>query len=140
MNSYQAKNGFKTFVITLSLALVVFSALYYVISDSASTVNIEDDLESSNQLAQNTSVFEDLNKNVQAQPAPAVLAGADSMEDDTMETTESTTPVPDGGTTEVTYALMLTTVLFSFAAYNFAKGPRRLALESFEERVTRNLD
>ncbi len=138
MNSYQAKNGFKTFVITLSLALVIFSSLYYLITDSTSNVNIEDDLESANQLAQTDSkpsVFEDISKESAVNALPVVLAGADST-----ETTQTTTAVPDTGTAGITYALFTSTALLAFGAFAVGKGPRKLALSSFEERVIKKLD
>ena len=138
MNSYQAKNGFKTFVITLSLALVIFSSLYYLVTGSSSNVNIEDDLESSNELAQaesKPSVFEDISKESAANTLPVVLAGADST-----ETTETTTAVPDTGTAGITYALFASTALLAFGAFVVGRGPRKLALSSFEERVIKTLN
>lgn len=42
MNTYQAQNGFKTFIITLSLSLVVFTAIYYVSSANNDVTGIKD--------------------------------------------------------------------------------------------------
>ena len=35
MNSQSAKNGFRTFILTLSVSLIVFSLIYYAISNTS---------------------------------------------------------------------------------------------------------
>lgn len=148
MNNTQAKNGFKTFIITLSISLVIFSALYYVITDSSPEVNIEDDIVqvSSVEVVEEEeapTVFSTIAMEsgkssypVSETPSsPVVLSGAD-----TTETTESTSPVPDTGSSEITMGLLVSVVILTLGTYLIKLGPRNLALSSFENRVKKELD
>lgn len=146
MNNAQAKNGFKTFIITLSISLVVFSALYYFITDSSPEISIEDDnVEVSSVEVVNEddpSVFGTIAMESKTIPATgqqaAVLAGTDVV--DTTETTQSTTPVPDTGSTQITMGLLVSFVILSLGTYLIKLGPRNLALASFEQRVKRQIE
>ena len=85
-SSNQSKNGFKTFLITVSLSLVVFSALYYVITDSRDNVDIEEETQNS----QAQSVPE----TPKPQPTPAQVAAntpepAPAASEETQEQQES---------------------------------------------------
>lgn len=53
-NSTQAQKGFKTFLLTLSISLIVFSVIYFVITNnSSSKVNLDANVESNAQQAAN---------------------------------------------------------------------------------------
>ncbi len=146
MNNAQAKNGFKTFIITLSISLVAFSALYYFITDASPEISIEDDNVEVSAVdvvnKEDSSVFETIameSKTVPAgSPQAAVLAGTDVV--DPVETTQSTTPVPNTGSTQITMGLLASFIILSLGTYLIKLGPRNLALASFEKRVKRDLE
>lgn len=138
----QAKNGFKTFVVTLSVSLVIFSAIYYFVTDYSSDVDIEnyDDSIGANVKGDSDSketVFGTINAG-DANPvdtsktAPRVLA-----EEDTIETTESTVPDTGSGTLVGT---ILGVGSLAAAGYAILVGPRNLAMAGFENKVLRGLD
>jgi hypothetical protein len=139
-NSIQAKNGFKTFMLTLVVSLFVFSIVYYIASDTSSKkVDIEENnvtgsVSKPATVAANTSgsAFEDLSKQKMNVPQRAVLAGS------TVETTQSTIPVT--GSTEITYAFLISMIAIFAGAYYLVFYPRKRALAEFEDRVTRDLD
>lgn len=149
-NSTTAKNGFKTFILTLAISLVAFSVIYYVQTEVATKVSIENS-DTVGQL--NT----DSTKKVAVVPAAVETAPAEAsifkvLADDktvvakrvvlggatTTETTQST--VPATGITEITYAFILSISLTLFGAYLFIYEPRRKALLSFERSVKRDLN
>jgi hypothetical protein len=141
--STQAKNGFKTFILTLSVSLVIFSAIYYFITDYSSNVDIEsfdssmgdsqgvmDESDKSEGMG--SSVFATINaSDVDAAPRQ-VLGGAD-----TGETTEST--VPDTGS-ETLLGTMLGVGFFAAAVYVAFVGPRKLAIQNFESNMLKGSD
>ncbi|KKS21063.1 MAG: hypothetical protein UU80_C0035G0003 [candidate division WWE3 bacterium GW2011_GWA1_41_8] len=141
-NSTQAKNGFKSFILTLSISLAVFGLIYYLATYSTqSNVDIEDmtpaQAETSTELSANTnmgqvvreSVFEDLKDQEVNVPKREVLAGTD-------EVTEST--VPETGSTEITISLLLSVIIAALGGYLLFIGPRKKALDNFERRVKKN--
>jgi hypothetical protein len=153
----QAKNGFKTFIVTLSVSLVVFSALYYVVNDVSGNVDIEDyqaiekkavafEVEKEVKGAKTESAF-GLLANTTPLEEPQVLAGTDdatTTTDTTTATTTTTTTATTDETVESTVpetgsaTLMGTLVsvgLFSVALYFILVGPRKFALASFEDRA-----
>lgn len=144
-NSETAKNGFKTFILTLVVSLIVFSAAYYMLSGSFKSVNIEENPQLSqkdsdtqkNILASTSgsSAFEDLSKQKMQVPQKVVLAGATSA-----ESSQSTTPVPNTGTTEITFGLIFSALILGLGVYLIYLGPRRLALSNFEKDVLNDLD
>ena len=90
MNSTtQAQKGFKTFILTLVVSLLVFSALYVVINEdpSAETLGVEEKASSEEQMQ--GSVFEELVSQKTEVETRTVLAGADDT---------SGTTTPDGDT------------------------------------------
>ena len=137
MNNNQATNGFKTFLITLVISLVVFGAAYYLITENSpgtSTENIEasaPDARVTNaqidRSEQRAATFNDLayaNKS-----EGVVLAGTD-------ESTQTSSPVPATGS-NTTYMLLLSTILLAGSIYFFLLNPRKLALSHFEKNATR---
>ena len=149
-NEQQAKNGFKTFVVTLSVSLVIFCALYYLITGFSNEINIEDSTASSgvgnttvvykpNEVAESedvkgattqASVFNEIAQAPVGGQAATVL----SEHDETVETTEST--VPETGS-ETMLGVIMTVAAFSAVAYFLLIGPRNLALSGFEKEITR---
>jgi len=141
MYSDQAKNGFKTFVVTLSVSLLLFGALYYLITDFSSDIDIEDtsagkpttvayDPSTVKGTTTQNSVFKDITETpVKTKPA-TVLAEADDTTTTTEETTEST--VPDTGS-ETLIGTVLAMGFFSAAVYILVVGPRKFALAGFEK-------
>lgn len=144
-NSYQAKNGFKTFLVTLVISLGVFGLVYYLTSYPTYEVDIESstggesvgvvesaksDLVSDDPVKVEKSPFGELNTQTPDVPRRTVLAGADTTE----ETTESTTPVPDTGMMGMTVSLFASLLVLAGGLYYIYLGPRSLALKSFEDR------
>lgn len=147
-NSEVAKNGFKTFIITLTVSLVLFSIVYYFVTGSSKDIDIEQqDLqvakssavagvttstptEVTGPIAADTSVFYDLATTKMNEPAKAVLAGA----------TESTTSVPSTGSTEITWGFLLSVLALGFGSYLIFLGPRKAAIQHFETKVFKDLD
>jgi hypothetical protein len=162
-NSEVAKNGFKTFLLTLTLSLVLFSVVYYLATDTAPDVDIEagsaaefvESLPEPTVPASET-VTEDVPHNPEELVAAQVQVSADAPVSafsdisrrpldvdsqkvlgagDIGETTQST--VPATATLSVTYAFIITvsTVLVGFYLMISSK---KKALVSFENRVKRD--
>lgn len=151
-NSYQAKTGFKTFIITLVISLVVFSSLYYIATSSGSDTSVpEDGADKQTSMDTNENTNTDTNRKVASAEdysvfevlaaedtkvsdtggkGGAVLAGAD-------ESTEST--VPDTGSNTMMVASVMGIGLLSFAGYILINNPRKLALSTFEKKATKDL-
>lgn len=149
MNEYTAKNGFKTFVLTLGVSLLFFGLVYFLLNaNTGESENIDDaKMNTTNEevLGTTTEAPQEQAKEEEVKPeekptvfaeiakikpnvvAPAVLAGA-------TQTTQSTVPVT--GTTSVTLGFMSAVSLLAFSAYTLVKGPRNAALKSFERDVT----
>ena len=153
MNNEQAKNGFKTFVVTLFVSLVIFGALYYLITGNSKTVNIDSysavtktetvaynpegpsqegevwyDAKNVKGVGSERSYFGNLTDTPVDNAAPTVLAGAD-------EATESS--VPDTGSNTLAGTIFVLGS-FSVALYAILVFPRKFALSGFEKEVTRN--
>jgi hypothetical protein len=145
-NSESAKKGFKTFILTLSISLMVFSAVYYILSSYGTDTGMSgvQDNEVANAMItekkespgvqgakDEKTVFGEivnkkpLDKTLEVQ---AVLAGATSAP----ETTQSTTAVPGTGYTEMTIGLILSLILFIGAMIYNLMNPRKMALSKFE--------
>ncbi|MFC1722425.1 hypothetical protein ACFL0C_02125 [Patescibacteria group bacterium] len=166
-SSTQAQKGFKTFLLTLVISLVVFSAIYYIINsggDSPSSYKDSTDDESSfvkEELTSPDKVVVDTSKNesvtlgdsskrsvfgeLAAQPVEEVdaeprqvLAGADVTTEEVEEVSETT--VPETGIFSPTIGLVLSTIALSIGAYLVFLGPRKLALSSFEKKVLDDLE
>jgi hypothetical protein len=137
-NSTVAKNGFKSFILTLAVSLLVFSVIYYVQTSSSNKVNIESTDKTTQANAdspavpatENKSAFKDIKASDQAVAERVVLGGA-------TETSEST--VPGTGVTGITYAFAVSVGMVLLGAYLFIYEPRRRALLDFEKRVKRGL-
>lgn len=152
----QTGKSFKTFILTLSISLIVFSAVYYFISESSDggsgTLGAKS---SATTPVKEVSVFKELSETPSNVEERAVLAltdaigdGTDStvpaattpattttVEEDTAvaETTSSTVPVT--GVTETTVGLVLSMLAFAVGFWVIKKDSRKLALRSFESNV-----
>ena len=142
----QAKSGFKTFVVTLSVSLLLFGALYYLITGFSQEIDIEDSSASTDG-GETTVVYNasDANKEVMgattqssvfgeiaqapvnAHPETVLAAGVFA------KTTES--PVPATGSNTL-LGITMAVASFSAAAYVLLIGPRKLALSGFEREIT----
>ncbi len=156
-NSHQAKNGFKTFLVTLIISLGVFAAVYYLTSYPSYEMDIEETTggkttekevssDKGKQLGManqkevgEASPFAELNSKEYDVRPREVLAGADEISDEGLpegftapETTQST--VPDTGTLGMTISLFVSLAILSGGFYYVYLNPRKLALQSFEDQ------
>jgi hypothetical protein len=158
-NSESAKRGFRTFILTLSVSLIVFSAVYYALTTYNSNGNSSGERsETANELGSGvikendvagegslgdedspsvkgtkdkSTVFSEIvGKKPQVQ-VQQVLAGATSAP----QTTQSSTSVPITGFPEMTVGLMLSLGLFIGAMVYNLINPRKIALSSFEKKM-----
>ncbi len=144
-NAQTAKNGFKTFIITLVVSLTVFGFFYYVLSARTKTPDIEKETSSAitnskDTLAlsvnpnssedQVTSPFKDLSQNKMEIKKKVVLS----------ESTQSTSSVPDTGGTGITMGLIISSVILLLGFYVVYIGPRKYALNRFEKKVLDDFD
>ena len=142
-----AGKSFKTFMLTLSISLIVFSGVYYVLTmNSSSPESHEVSMVSkSGQNAQVAQVVTDNQKSVFGEIAArtpevmgaAVLAGATGPV--ATQTTQSAGNL-NTGTVSVTFGLVGSLVLFLIALVIVSRNPRKLALISFEKSITKGLD
>ena len=142
-NTESAKKGFRTFILTLSISLIVFSGVYYLltnygdngfdsgnVSKTEIVENVAPEEEPNVQGAKDEkTVFGDIvNKKPVSRPQE-VLAGATSAP----QTTQSTTSVPATGYTEMTVGLIFSFLLFVGAMVYTSMNPRKMALSKFEK-------
>ncbi len=148
-NSTQAQKGFKTFLLTLSVSLIIFSVIYYVITNSSTrTESLPKDVVGSvtetqkEQVAptpdkkEDESTFGKLAYQQVNVESRAVLAGATVS---TSSTSQTTTSVPQTGMVGVTFGLVTSGLLFILAMTMISKDPRRLAMNSFERKTLKKL-
>jgi hypothetical protein len=156
-NSAQAKNGFKTFIATLVISLILFGVIYYLLTGGTGVISIESDPVGVSEGAvaqlietdeESESVFGSLAR--QSVPRGAVLSETDEADfvymDDflnemaTMEqASPSTVPVPETGFSGMTYALIISSMISVLGIYLLIIEPRRRALSGFERKVLRDL-
>lgn len=151
--SDQAKKGFKTFLITLSVSLVLFSFIYYIVTDSKQDINLDDSTPSKEVSAAVTptpevkgdstvadakvdssnekSLFAELTTTTSSTNQRTVLAGT---------TQSSQSSVPSTGVDSITYALVASSILLAGGVLYYIYGPRKVAINSFEREVIRSLD
>ncbi|MDC0449226.1 hypothetical protein OAL67_01320 [bacterium] len=148
-NSQQAQKGFRTFVLTLSVSLIVFSVVYFLVNQPTITSDSSDEVLGTTTVEEE-SVFGALSVQRKDVSSGSVLAGAAIAEEDLLgstpvvpetpvveESTEST--VPDTGTVGITAGLISSCVVFGAGLFVIYKDPRRLALLGFERKVTSDL-
>ena len=142
--STSAASSFRTFILTLSVSLIIFSVIYYFMSSSGNNLEVfENSLSDSSiaevekkavQGAKSESIFGEIVAKDPDTQARFVLSGADEA----IETTESTTTVPETGMFSVTVGLISAFVLFLGSLIVISSDPRKLALNTFEKSVTRD--
>lgn len=135
-----AASSFRTFILTLSISLIVFSAIYYVMSSSGMDTDVFENSLSDSSVTEKSvkgtsseSVFGEIATREPETQARFVLAGTDEVE----ETTQSTTTVPETGILSVTTGLFGALIFFIAGIIVVALNPRKLALDTFEKTVTR---
>ena len=150
----QAKKGLNTFVLTLSISLIVFSTIYYFMTsnsvedesftDSSDKVTVVQEPVMNDNPASSETVFGSL---AQADPGATsrqVLAETDEAIDTTTttttvtETTQSNSNL-DTGVTSITIGLFAAFTLFISAVIFVYKNPRKMALSGFEKKTTKGL-
>ena len=143
-NSQQAQKGFKTFVLTLSVSLIVFSVIYYFLTSTTqpndseqANAGLKGQVQEPKKTTMKTepTLFGKLAKEQVESSGKAVLAGATSSP----ETTQSTTTVPVTGMFGITVGLAASLVIFLTGLLVILKNPRKIALSGFEKRVTKDL-
>ena len=154
-NSYSvqtnAGKSFRTFLLTLSVSLILFSAVYYFLTTNASKQvaldtspngnvanNVYDNPVTTNQgdvagAATAKTVFGDIASKDSGGQARQVLAGS-------TDTSQTTTPAPVTGTTSVTIGLFSALIFFVASLLVVSKNPRKLALNTFEKNATKSVD
>jgi hypothetical protein len=142
-----AGKSFKTFMLTLSISLIVFSGVYYVLTMNSSgpdshEVSVVNKSGQNAQVAKvstenQKSVFGELAARTPEVMGGAVLAGATGPV--ITQTTQSGGNL-NTGTMSVTFGLVGSLVLFLIALVIVSRNPRKLALLSFEKSTTKGLD
>lgn len=139
-----AGKSFKTFMLTLSISLIVFSGVYYLLTMNSSSpesheVSVVDKSGQGAQVASDTqrSVFKEIAAKTPEVMGGAVLAGATGP--DITQTTQSGGNL-NTGMFSVTVGLFGSLALFLTALVVVSRNPRKLALISFEKSTTKGLD
>ncbi len=151
--SVKGKNakGFGTFVLTLSISLIVFSALYYFLtSSSADTSQFDVSLDKEitkndvtsdfnvqkEESEEKDSVFGEIaSVDPKTLPRREVLAGSTTA---VQETTQSTSSL-NTGVVSITIGLFTALTIFISALIFVYKNPRNLALSTFEKKTSKGL-
>ena len=148
------KKGFGTFILTLSISLIVFSTIYYLMTNSSSESDQPDTSLSSvsKVVDQNAppsvqgdadsqkTIFGEIAEVNPSVPYKQVLAGATEAETDA--TVSQTTQSPanlDTGITSITLGLFFALILFSATIVFVYNNPRKMALSTFEKKTTKDL-
>jgi hypothetical protein len=154
-NSESAQKGFKTFILTLSISLMVFSAVYYFLStyspdksNGATPTQIVADTTVVNASVKGASTEKVTPTDPVQAEAPASVFGAIASKKpqgraqavlaETTQASQSTTIVPSTGVTEISLGLALSFGLFLAAIVFTSMNPRKMALKGFEKQVLKN--
>lgn len=155
----QSTKGLSTFVLTLSISLIVFSTIYYLMTtrsptqddftaESVSQSKVTEEESASQPVTVNTKNREEVKgkdtKTVFGEIADAkpnttyrqVLAGSDVASSETTQTTMSNL---ETGVTSVTAGLISAFILFVSGMIFIYRNPRKLALNTFEKKMTKGL-
>lgn len=151
----QAKKGLSTFVLTLSISLIVFSTIYYLMTTKSSepeelsspiSAVVTNDNEAESEVQGDSSqstIFGEIASNDPKDSYKQVLAGADEItEPATTNTVTQTTQSNSNlntGVTSITFGLIFSLVLFVSTIIFVSKNPRKLALSTFEKKTTKGL-
>jgi len=159
-NSDNAKKGFKTFILTLSVSLIIFSVVYYFMTNNGSSSDsdlLSDTSSVTDKVTEDADVVSPFGQIAAKKPStsefsnvPAVLAGTTvgvgtttpgtSIGGTTTGTTGVTTTVkqstvPVTGTMDITIGLIVSSLIFAAAVFWNKLNPRKFALAGFEKKV-----
>lgn len=157
----QSTKGLSTFVLTLSISLIVFSAIYYFMTTKTPTSDYDDvrvgvatetELEeeqdsqpitdnTGEEVAAGSSIFGQLASASPDSYSGQVLAGTDAVESEVptevpAEVSETTQSNLETGVTSITFGLISALALFISGMVFIHKGPRKVALNTFEKNIT----
>lgn len=145
----QAKKGLSTFILTLSISLIVFSTIYYLMTSNSTedesfvedetqvSMVTEEESDVQGDSTTDKTIFGEIAESDPESYSRQVLAGAD--ETTTVTETTQSDPNLDTGIASVTIGLVLSLVLFISTMIFVYKNPRKLALTSFEKKTTKDL-
>jgi hypothetical protein len=163
-NENNTKKGFRTFVLTLSVSLIIFSVVYFFMTNGDSSDSDSELLSDNSAITQEdkgdtevVSPFGQLaNKDSSSEfsDVPAVLAGSTVGTGTTSPTgttgttatntrvgaTQTSAAVPAAGTMEITIGLIMSSLIFAAAVFWNKLNPRKLALVGFEKKVLEDYD
>jgi hypothetical protein len=144
-----AGKSFKTFVLTLSISLIVFSGIYYAMTINSSQESFDNPLsdksidteEVKGVTTEEKTVFSEIASKDPGVRPKEVLAGSTvvTTATETTQTTQSAT-TPQTGTFSVTVGLILSLAMFLGTIIFVSNNPRRLALSSFEKNALKDLE
>jgi len=146
----EAQKGFKTFILTLSVSLIVFSIVYYFISDTQSGNDIAKEQTTEEVQAAVTedleedTVFSKIASAPVATTSRAVLAGTTTSPTAVGTTSATTSPtvpettVPATGVTQLTWGFFVSLLAFALGFIVISRNPRGLALEHFERKMLKD--
>jgi hypothetical protein len=148
-----AGKSFKTFVLTLSVSLIVFSVVYYAMTMNSSQESFDNPLsdrsvvkeEVKGVTTQKTVFSEIASKDPGVRPKE-VLAGSTVATTPTTVTTPVVTQTTQSaanlqtGTFSVTVGLILSLAMFLGTIVFISNNPRRLALSSFEKNALKDIE
>lgn len=159
----QSTKGLSTFVLTLSISLIVFSAIYYlmttnsvsqddykveVVSESKVTEEPVSQPVTENASNEKTTAKVEEDSSVFGKLASAspesykgqVLAGTDPLPSGSApEVRQTTASNLETGVTSITAGLIASFILFISAMIFIYRNPRKLALNTFEKKITGRL-
>lgn len=157
-NSYSVKENagksLRAFLLTLSVSLIVFSAVYYVLTSNASkSESFDSSITEKTDTSANVdtgsatgdvagdenekTVFGSIAEKDPGVQSGVVLSGATG---ETPQTTTTTGTTPDTGTFSLTVGLFTALVFFLASMVMVSKNPRKIALNEFEKSATKKVD
>jgi len=141
-----AGKSFKTFVLTLSVSLIIFSVVYYVMSVNSSNQESFDNSLSDNVVekevkgVEQKSVFNEIASKDPGVQAKEVLAGSTvATTAEVQQTTQSAADLQTG-TFSITAGLFVALIIFLSTLVFVLNNPRKLALSSFEKNALRDVE
>lgn len=157
----QSTKGLSTFVLTLSISLIVFSAIYYMmttnsvsqedykvdvvseskVTDEADAQQLTENIESNESVSEfeesDSTIFGKLADSSPESYTGQVLAGTDPLPSSSApEVQQTTTSNLETGVTSITAGLISSFILFISAMVFIYRNPRKLALNTFEKKIT----
>ena len=143
-----AGKSFKTFVLTLSVSLIVFSGIYYAMTlNSSSTDSFDNPLSDKSVVKEEVkgtttqkTVFSEIASKDPGVKPKEVLAGSTVATTPVVTQTTQSATTPQTGTFSVTVGLFLSLAMFLGTIVFVSNNPRRLALSSFEKNALKDIE